>query len=144
MESDNGTNSSMTYAQTGSAKLTNFVIILVICVILVAAAMLLPKGFSEDLSIIGKGSVVVVLTHDKNSVNGMEMMDLLNKVRSDYKGKVDFLAVDVNSPKGQAFIQQQRVGTIVLVLFGPDGSRGDVIGGDIGEQELRSALDNIL
>ncbi len=144
MESYNGTNSNMTYTQTGSARLTNLAIILVMCVILAAAAMLLPKGFSDDLSIIGKGSVVVVLTHDKNSVNGMEMMDLLNKVRSDYKGKVDFLAVDVNTPKGQTFIQQQSVRAIVLVLFGRDGSKRDVIGGEIGEQELRSALDGIL
>ena len=134
----------MTYAQTGSARLANLVIILVICVILVAAAMLLPKGFSDDLSIIGQGSAVVVLTHDKNTMGGVVTMDLLNKVRSDYEGKVDFLAVDVNTPGGQAFTQQQSVGTIVLVLFGPDGSRRDVIDGDIGEQDLRSALDGIL
>ncbi len=33
---------------------------------------------------------------------------------------------------------------LIEVLFDPDGSRRDVIGGDIGEQELRSALDGIL
>jgi len=134
----------MTYGQTGSAKLTNFAIIIAICVILFVAAILLPKGFSDDLTIIGKGSVAVVLTHDKNSMNGIEMMDLLNKVRSDYKGEVEFLVVDVNTLKGQTFMQQQRVGAIVLVLFDPDGTRGDMIGGDIGEQELRSAFDSIL
>ena len=140
----NKANANMTYTQTGSAKLTNFAIILVICVILFVAAMLLPKGFSDDLSIIGKGSVAVVLTHDKNSMNGIIMMDLLNKVRSDYKGEVEFLVVDVNTVKGQTFLQQQRVGAIVLVLFDPDGSRWDVIGGDIDEQKLRSAFDSIL
>ena len=134
----------MTYAQTGSAKQTNLFIILFICVILVAAAMLLPKGFSDNLSIIGQGSVVVVLTHDKNAVDGILTMDLLNKIRSDYYGKVDFLAVDVNTLEGQAFTRQQGVGAIVLVLFGPDGSRRDVLGAGIGEQELRSALDDIL
>ena len=134
----------MTYAQTGSARQTNLFIILFACVILVAAAMLLPKGFSDNLSIIGQGSVVVVLTHDKNAVGGMLMMDLLNKVRSDYDGKVELLAVDVNTVEGQAFTRQQGVGAIVLVLFGPEGSRRDVLGAGIGEQELRSALDNIL
>lgn len=140
----NKANANMTYGQTGSAKLTNFAIIIAICVILFVAAILLPKGFSDDLTIIGKGSVAVVLTHDKNSMNGIEMMDLLNKVRSDYKGEVEFLVVDVNTLKGQTFMQQQRVGAIVLVLFDPDGTRGDMIGGDIGEQELRSAFDSIL
>ena len=140
----NKANANMTFGQTGSAKLTNFAIIIAICVILFVAAILLPKGFSDDLTIIGKGSVAVVLTHDKNSMNGIEMMDLLNKVRSDYKGEVEFLVVDVNTVKGQTFMQQQRVGAIVLVLFDPDGTRGDMIGGDIGEQELRSAFDSIL
>jgi len=140
----NKANANMTFGQTGSAKLTNFAIIIAICVILFVAAILLPKGFSDDLTIIGKGSVAVVLTHDKNSMNGIEMMDLLNKVRSDYKGEVEFLVVDVNTLKGQTFMQQQRVGAIVLVLFDPDGTRGDMIGGDIGEQELRSAFDSIL
>jgi hypothetical protein len=134
----------MTYAQTGSAKQTNLFIILFICVILVAAAMLLPKGFSDDLSIIGQGSVVVVLTHEKNSVDGILKMDLLNTVRSDYEGKVEFLAVDVNTPEGQTFMRQHGVGAIVLVLFGPDGSRRNVLGAGIGEQELRSVLDGIL
>jgi len=140
----NKANANMTFGQTGSAKLTNFAIIIAICVILFVAVILLPKGFSDDLTIIGKGSVAVVLTHDKNSMNGIEMMDLLNKVRSDYKGEVEFLVVDVNTLKGQTFMQQQRVGAIVLVLFDPDGTRGDMIGGDIGEQELRSAFDSIL
>ncbi len=134
----------MTYTQTGSARHTNLVIILFVCVILVAAAMLLPKGFSDNLSIIGQGSVVVVLTHDKNTAGGVVTMDLLNKVRSDYKGKVDFLAVDVNTQKGQVFTRQQGVGANVLVMFDPDGSRRDVLGGGIGEQELRTALDDIL
>ena len=134
----------MTYTQTGSIRHTNLVIILFICVILVAVAMLLPKSFSDNLSIIGQGSVVVVLTHDKNSMSGAMTMDLLNKVRSDYEGKVDFLVVDVNTPKGQAFTRQQGVGAIVLVFFAPDGSRRGKLGGGIGEQALHSALDDIL
>lgn len=134
----------MTYTQTGSARHTNLVIILFICVILVAAVMLLPKGFSDNLSKIGQGTVVVVLTHDKNTVGGMVAMELLNKVRSDYEGKVDFLAVDVNDQQGQAFTRQQGVGAVVLVLFGPDGSRRDALNAGISEKVLRSALDDIL
>ena len=107
----------MTYTQTGSARHTNLVIILVICVILFAAVMLLPKGFSDNLSKIGQGTVVVVLTHDKNTVGGMLAMELLNKIRSDYDGRVDFLAVDVNDQQGQAFTRQQGVGAVVLVLL---------------------------
>ena len=33
---------------------------------------------------------------------------------------------------------------VLGATFGPEGSRRDVLGAGIGEQELRSALDNIL
>ena len=134
----------MTYTQTGSARYTNLVIILIVCAVLVTAVMFLPKGFSDDLSIIGQGSAVVVLTHDKNTVGGVVFMDMLSDVRSDYEGRIDFLVVDVNTPKGQGFIRQQGVRPIVLVLFGPDGSKRNVIGFGIDEEELRSVLDGLL
>ena len=134
----------MTYTQNGFARLINLVILLTVCVILVAAIMLLPKGFSDDLSKIGQGSVVLVLTHDKDTVGGMLAMELLNTVRSDYEGLIDFLAVDVNASQGQAFTRQQGVGSVVFVLFGPDGSRLDVLSAGINEKELRSVLNAAL
>ena len=134
----------MIYTQNGFARYTNLIIISVVCVILVAAIMLLPKGFSDDLSKIGQGSVVLVLTHDKNTVGGMIAMELLNTVRSDYEGKVEFLAIDVNTQQGQAFTRQQGVGSVVLILFGADGSRRGVLGANISEVKLRSALNAIL
>ena len=135
---------SMIYSQNGFARLTNLVILLTVCVILVAAFMLLPKGFSDDLSKVGQGSVVLVLTHDKDTVGGMLAMELLNTVRSDYEGLVDFLAVDVNTPQGHAFTRQQGVGSVVLVLFAPDGSRLDVLSAGINDKELRSVLNAAL
>jgi len=134
----------MTYTQNGFVRLTNLVIILAVCVMLVAAIMLLPKGFSDDLSKIGQGSHVMVLTHDKDTVGGMLAMELLNTVRSDYDGSVDFLAVDVNTSQGHSFTRQQGVGSVVLVLFGPDGSRLDVLSAGISEKELRSVLNAAL
>ena len=134
----------MTYTQNGFARQINIVIVLVVCVILVIATMLLPKGFSDDMSKIGQGSVVLVLTHDKNFMGGALAMEMLNTVRSDYEGRVDFLAIDVNTPKGQAFTRLQGVSAEVLILFGPEGSRRDVFRAGIGEKELRSVLDSIL
>ena len=135
---------SMNNTQAGAATRTSLIVVLIVCTLLAAAVMLLPKGFSDNLSKIGQGSVVVVLTHNKNSVRSIEYMALLNKVRSDYEGKVDFLAVDVDTSEGQAFIRRQGVGAVVLVLFGPDGARRGVLGGNIVEKDLRSELDGIL
>lgn len=134
----------MNYKQAGSSKLVTLVIILAVCGILVIGVMLMPKGFKDDLSVIGQGSVSVVLVHDKNLVAGTETMALLNKIRPDYEGTVDFLAVDIDTPIGQAFIREQRVNVIDLVIFGQDGSRQQVVNAGVGERALRSALNEMV
>ncbi len=78
--------------------------------------MLLPRGFSDDLSLIGKGSASVVLTHDKNLLGGQTTMELLNKIRSDYEPNVHFIVVDNATLKGREFMQRQQVGIIDAVI----------------------------
>ena len=136
----------MTSSKTGTAKYTRLIVIFAICAVLATAVMLLPKGFSDDLSKIGQGSVVVVLIHNKNSVESLEVMELLNKVRSDYTGKIEFLAVDIDTNEGQTFVQRQGIsnGRTVLVFFGLDGTRKGVLGGRISEKALRSELEGNL
>jgi len=130
----------MRYRQAGSA-LIKLAVILAICGILVIAVTLLPKGFKDDLSLIGQGTVSVVLVHDKNLVPSTTMMELLNKVRADYEEKVLFLAVDLATATGQRFSQSQRAGAVDLVIFGPNGQRQRLLDGKTGEQQLRAALD---
>lgn len=130
--------------QSGAAGLTKLAIVAAICGLLAFAVTLLPKGFKSDLTLIGQGTTSVVLIHDKNLVASTKMMELLNKVRSDYEGSVIFLAVDIATPAGQSFSQQQRAGVVDLVIFGADGKRLQVLGGTTGEQALRAALDATL
>lgn len=134
----------MNYQQAGSAKLTKLMVILGICAILAFAVMMLPKGFKSDLTLIGQGSVTAVLIHDKDLVGGTTTMALLNDVRSDYEGSVEFLAVDVATPVGQTFMREQGVSVIELVVFGPDGTRLQVLRAGITEPELRTALDGFI
>lgn len=134
----------MKHYQQGSAKLITLAVVIAICGVLFAAVRLMPKGFKDDLSIIGQGSVVVVLVHDKHLVGGTKMMELMNKLRPDYEGKVEFLAVDIATPIGQSFIQQQKVNAIDLVIFDSKGERKSVIKTGAGEQQLRAVLDSTL
>lgn len=134
----------MNFKQTGSAKLIKLAVVLAVCGILAFAVSLLPKGFKDDLSLIGQDSVSVVLVHDKNLVASTKMMELLNKVRSEYEGKVLFLAVDIDTPTGNRFSREQRVGVVDLVIFDGNGERLDVLDGNTSEQALRLALDNSL
>jgi len=132
----------MNFKQTGSIKI-KLVVIVAICSVLAFAILSLPKGFKSDLTLIGKGTATVVLIHDKNLVGAATTMALLNDVRSDYEDSVEFLAADIVTPEGQAFMRQQSVGVIELVVFGPDGTRLQVLRAGITEQELRTALDEL-
>ena len=127
--------------QTGSAKLTTLIIILAVVAILAIAVMMLPKGFKGDLSLIGQGKVSVVLTHDKNIVASVEMMETLNAIRADYEDKVEFLAVDIATPVGNGFMRDQAVGPVVLVVFNADGTRQQVLRGDSNASQVRAVLD---
>lgn len=131
----------MNHKQAGFAKL---IVIVAICSVLALAALSLPKGFKSDLTLIGKGTVTVVLIHDKNLVGGATTMALLNDVRSNYEGSVEFLAADIATPEGHTFMRDQRVKAIELVVFGPDGSRLQVLRAGITEQELRTALNGFI
>ena len=133
----------MTNCQTGIASRTTLFLIFGVSAFLVAAIMLLPKGFSDDLSKIGQGTGVVVLVHDKSSMSSLNIMTMLNNVRSDYTGKVEFIVVNLSSNKGRVFSQQQNVNTFALVFFSPNGTRRGLLVNIKAESELRSELDRL-
>ena len=133
----------MNYMQAGSAKIIKLIVILVIFGVFAVGVMLLPKGFKDDLSVIGQGSVSVVLVHDKNLVGSGKIMEVMNKVRTDNEEEVNFLAVDVNTPIGRNFMQEYDVGSIAVVFFGRDGSKNEVFKRGINESELRLTLNKL-
>ena len=128
--------------QAGSALRSGLMTIAVIVVLLGIAVYMLPKGFNDDLAMIGRGSNVVVLIQNKGAQQSMDLVNLLNDVRDDYEGKVTFLIADSDTPEGKAFAQQQQLDSSVLVFFAPDGTRLNVIDNKTDERGLRTALDN--
>lgn len=133
----------MNYSQAGSASRTTLYVVFGVVALLAAAIMLLPKGFNNDLSKIGQGMAAVVLVHENGIIKSMDFMTLLNKVRSDYAGKVEFFVVDANSKEGQIFRQQQNVGAVILVFLSPSGAQRGTFSNSNGETELRSELDKL-
>ena len=133
----------MRYIHTGSAARTTLITLVAIVAFLLVAIMLLPKGFSSDTSVIGQGSHVVVLAHNKESMYSLNLMDSLNKVRSEYSDRIEFRVVDMNTPIGQAFLQQQQVQLGSLLFFAPDGTRQRVVSNIVDETELRASLNSI-
>lgn len=132
----------MRRTQTGSALRSSLLTVGVIAALLFIAFLMLPKGFSDDLSRIGQGTSVVVLTHNKEAVQSLDLMTLLDRVRADYAGKIEFLAVDIDTEIGQAFMEHEQIGGSALLLFDPDGTRRGVLISVPDELTLRAALDN--
>lgn len=121
----------------------NWITVLIVCLVIVFAIRLLPKGFSDDLSRIGQGLPVVVLMHDKNSVKSQGLMELLNRIRPDYTGRIEFLAVDIDSQQGRAFSRQQAVGAVVLLCFDARGTRRALLDQTVDAKTLRSVLEGL-
>lgn len=106
-------------SRTGKAK---WIVGILLLLFAAAAAMNLPHGYSDDLSRIGKGQATIVLIRDKNSVNSIDLIQVLDSVRDKYTGKVEFLLTDFDTPEGRAFISANHVPSITLVLFDAGGS----------------------
>jgi len=101
----------------------------------------LPRGYSRDLTQIGKGKNVVVQVHDHNLVGSIDLMETLNKVRPEYAANVEFVVADLLTPEGQAFATNHNVSSVTLVFFAPDGTQRGVVKGAQDINTLRSSLD---
>lgn len=132
----------MNRTQTGSALRTTLITIAATIAVLAFLITRLPQGFSDDLSKIGRGSNIAVLVHNKSTVRSQNLMSLLNQVRPDYAGKVEWLVADIDTESGKAFVREQQVKDSILVFFGPDGTRRGVLEGAVDENGLRMALDD--
>lgn len=137
-----GYDGAMRHPHAGSALTSSLLTVGVIITLLVIAFLMLPKGFSDDLSRIGQGGNVVVLTHNKEAVQSLDLMALLDQVRGDYTGRIEFIVVDIDTDAGRAFTEQQQIGGSALLLFDPDGTRRGVLVSVRDESTLRAALDN--
>ncbi|MDP1558861.1 MAG: hypothetical protein Q8K59_08640 [Nitrosomonas sp.] len=121
-------------------KLITFTLILLVIVV---AVSLLPRGFSQDTSIVGKGTRVVVLVNDNNVIQSGETMVAMNEVRDEYEGRVAFVVVDIMTPEGRAFADKYGLQPTALVFFAGNGERLQTLyTPQIGES-LRENLNSI-
>jgi hypothetical protein len=114
--------------------------IVIIVIAITIAIWNLPQGYNTDLTLIGKGKPAAVQVFDPNSTSSLEMMDAVNRVRGDYKGRVEFLLADLNSEAGKSFAATQGVSPSTLILFGPDGTRLNVVATKQDADSLKTLL----
>ena len=121
-------------------KLLTVIVLLGVVVIFIS---LLPRGFSQDFSLIGKGDNMVVMVHNPHLVASGNNMDTISlTLREEYKGRVTFLVADLFVTQGQAFIKTHEIeNTTALVFFAPNGEKIRVLYGQQSVESLRKNMD---
>ncbi len=117
--------------------------ILLVIIGLGVGITMLPTGYSDDLSVIGTGKNVVVLVHNKEGVRSLNLMNQVDAIRDNYKGRIEFRIAESGSQKGAMFAQRNLVDDAMLVLFKGDGTTvGKLIIRD-NPEELANAFEQI-
>ena len=122
-------------------KLLTVVVLLGVAVTFI---WLLPKGFSQDFSLIGKGNSIVVMVHSPQQVDSANNMSAVSlSLRDEYKGRVTFLVADLFTAQGMEFIKAHGIeNTTALVFFAPNGEKIKVLYGQQSVESLRKNIDN--
>jgi hypothetical protein len=128
---------------SGSGRKIKWVVFALLILAVATVAMNLPRGFSDDLSRIGKGKPTVVFVRDKNAVESMGLINLLGDIRSQYAGRVEFLLTDYDTPEGRAFIATSHAAPITLVLFDAGGKQVKILTAPQTAASLEQAITSI-
>jgi len=119
--------SSNAVATPKRAGKTKWIVAAILLTFATAVAMNLPRGYSDDLSRIGKGKVALVLVRDKNAVQSFDLIEVMNSVRDQFAGQVEFLLTDFNTPEGRAFIATNGAQKATLVVLDANGKMAKVL-----------------
>jgi hypothetical protein len=114
-------------AAPGRGGKIKWIVIGLLLLLAAIVVMNLPKGYSDDLSRIGKGKPAVVLVRDKSAVQSFELMNSLNGIRDQYAGQVEFLLTDFDTPEGRAFMKANNAARASLVLFDASGKPVNIL-----------------
>lgn len=114
--------------------------VVVLLGVAVVAISLLPRGYSQDISLIGKGGKVVVLFVEPFTVDGQENMDTMNVLRDEYDGRVKFVVADKKVDQGKKFAAIYDIDSTAFVFFAPNGEKINTL---YGGQKADALRDNI-
>ena len=116
------------------------ILLLVVAALVYLWKQLPGAGYSTDLNQVGAGQPTLVLAQHSHYAGGAEVMELLNDIRADYAGQVQFLVANLLMPDGQAFARRQAAHDGAVMLFDPKGQRLALLNEPKTREELRRAL----
>lgn len=109
-----------------------------------AAVMNLPRGYSDDLSRIGKGQAAVVLIRDKNALDSYELQHVMDDIRDQYAGRVEFLMTDHDTPEGREFMAANNAEPVRLVLFDASGNPVKILHAPLTAGNLQQEIADVI
>ncbi len=113
-------------------------------VLAAVAVMNLPRGFSDDLSRVGKGKPSIVFVRDKNAVQTFGILEAMNEIRDRNAGQVEFLLTDFNTPQGRKFMAANEASRVTLVLLDASGKKVKIIYPPQTAESLQQEIDGLL
>lgn len=131
----------MSNTNTTKSRWAQWSSILLVIIGLAVGITMLPTGYSDDLSVIGSGKNVAVLVHNKEGVRSLNLMNQVDAIRENYKGRIEFRIAESGSQKGAEFAQSNMAGDATLVLFRGDGTMANRLANLESVESLASALD---
>lgn len=124
-------------------RLNKVLMFVFVLVVLGTVVWGLPRGYSTDLTQIGRGQNIVVLVHDHNLVSSTQLMENLNPLRTSYAGVVEFVVADLQIQAGQAFAKTHNAEATTLLFFAPDGAPLFVVQGAQETAALKAVLNRV-
>lgn len=109
------------------ARKIKWVVIGLLLLVVAIVIMNLPRGFSDDLTRIGKGKAAVVLVRDKSAVQSFDLIEVMNGIRDQYAGQVEFLLTDFNTPEGRAFMTANGAEQVTVTVFDANGNKVNIL-----------------
>jgi hypothetical protein len=100
----------------------SFIVALIIAMVAVAWTQLPRSGISTDLTAIGQGTPVLVLTRDVNYLGGATVLEMLKPIRDSYAERAQFRIAHLGQPDGRAFSDQHRTQDGDLTLLDSQGN----------------------
>jgi hypothetical protein len=132
-----------TRAQAGAMK-TKMIVAALLVLVVAILIMNLPRGYSDDLTRIGKGKAAVVLVRDKSAVQSFDLMEVMNGIRDQYSDKTEFLLTDFNTPEGRAFMTANEAAKATVVVFDANGNKVSVLFPPQTAASMQQAIDAAL
>ena len=120
-----------------------FIIVGVTVLLLGVFVWTLPRGYSIDLNLIGKGNNVAVLVHNQGMIGSEQLMRVVSNLRSQYEPQTTFIVADVNTQTGRAFADAHGVRSATLLVFGPSGDKLATLYGPQDKAKLRDSFDQL-